>query len=180
MAEILENAKKNREKGDVQLIEQRRHIRIDAEDWADDIENAQVDVVVTFPDATMWISNFYTINCIQSIREDYLKNGHCLNGAYWCGSSPVIIVDNISRERIEQVIDELIKEHTFIHVFEYFGAVQERDLVRGNYPVDFFDNESKIDPSVVSLQATQLKLMLDHASDEIKELIMKEVFGLTQ
>lgn len=161
------------------MIEQRRHIRIDAEGWADDLENAQVDVVVTFPDATMWISNFFTINCIQSIRGDYLKNGHCLNGAYWCGSSPVIIVDNISRERIEQVIDELIKEQTFIYVFEYLGAVQDRDMVRVNYPIDFFDSEAKIDSSVVTLHATQLKLMLEQASEELKESIMKEVFGLT-
>ena len=90
------------------MIEQRRHISIDAEGWAEDIENAHVDVVVTFPDSTRWISNFYTINCIESMKKDYSKNGSCLNGAYWCASTPVIIVDNISRERIEQVIDELI------------------------------------------------------------------------
>lgn len=160
------------------MIEQRRHIRIDAEGWAEDIENAQVDVVVTFPDATMWISNFYTINCIQSIRGDYLMNGHCLNGAYWCGSSPVIIVDNISRERIEQVIDELIENKTFEYVFEYFGAVEERK--RSNYQNDFFDSKAKIEPSVVYYKATQLKQMLDQASEELKESIMKEVFGLTQ
>ncbi|GIO63730.1 hypothetical protein [Paenibacillus cineris] len=56
----------------------KRHIRIDAENWIHDPEQAQVDVVVTFPDATRWISNFYTIPCIESMRKDYLTSGECL------------------------------------------------------------------------------------------------------
>jgi hypothetical protein len=80
-------------------------------------------------------------------KGDYSKNGHCLNGAYWCGSSPVIIVDNISRERIKQVIDELIKDKTYEYVFEYFGAVEERS--KSNYENDFFDSTAKIEPSFV-------------------------------
>jgi hypothetical protein len=114
------------------------------------------------------------------MRKDYLRNGSCLNGAYWCVSSPVIIVDNISRERIEQVIDELIENKTFYYVFEYFGAVQERDLTRSSFQQDFFNNKTKIEPSVVFRQATQLKQMLDQASEEDKETIMREVFGLSR
>ncbi|MDQ0059991.1 hypothetical protein [Paenibacillus harenae] len=161
------------------MIEQRRHIRIDSEDFVEDIENSQVDVVVIFPDSTTWISNFYTIKCIESMRSDYLKNGRCLNGAYWCASSPVIIVDNVSRERIEQVVDELIENKTFEYLFEYFGPVQERDLTRTRFKDDFFNTESKIEPSIVYRQATQLKQMLDQASDEVKTIIMKEVFGVS-
>lgn len=159
------------------MFEHRKHIRIDAEGWAEDIEDAHVEVVVTFPDSTQWISNFYTIKCIESMRADYLRNGHCLNGAYWCASSPVIVVDNISRERIEQVIDELIGNKSFEYLFEYFGPVQERDLTRTQFNEGFFNSKSKIDPSVIFRHATQLKQMLDHASDEVKASIMKELFG---
>ncbi|GIO96715.1 hypothetical protein J14TS5_18010 [Paenibacillus lautus] len=162
------------------MIEKRRYIHIGAEGWEDDVEAAQVDVVVTFPDSTRWISNFYTIKCIESIRKDYLLNGHCLNGAYWCGSSPVVIVDNVSRERIEQVIDELIENAGFQYVFEYFGAVQEEDINRSRYPDYFFDEESKIDPSYVSYHASRLVQMLEQSSEEVRQTIMKDIFKIAQ
>jgi hypothetical protein len=162
------------------MIEKRRHIHIGAEDWIDDVEGAHADVVVTFPDSTRWISNFYTIKCIESIRKDYLQNGYCLNGAYWCGeSSPVIIVDNISRTRIEQVIDELIESAQFQYVFEYFGAVREEDYDRLGFSKDFFDEESRIDPSYVSYHASQLVQMLDQSSEEVRQMIMKNIFEIS-
>ena len=161
------------------MIERRRHIRIDSENYIEDIKNAQVDVIVTFPDSTMWISNFYTLSCIESMRIDYLKRGRCLNGAYWCASTPVIIVDNVSRERIEQVIDELISNRTFEYVFEYLGPVQERELTRIQFGEDFFSNETKIDQTILFRRATQLKQMLDQSTDEVRTSIMKDVFGVT-
>ncbi|GIO63731.1 hypothetical protein J43TS9_53050 [Paenibacillus cineris] len=60
------------------------------------------------------------------------------NGAYWCASTPVIIVDTINRERIEQVVDDLIEKEGFPYVFEYFGPVEERDIESSDYPPDFF------------------------------------------
>ncbi|MOA38293.1 hypothetical protein D3C78_1599630 [compost metagenome] len=132
--------------------------------------------MVTFPDSTRWISNFYTSKCIESMRKDYAKSGACLSGAYWCASSPVIIVDNISRERIEQVIDELIDQNTFQAVFQYFGPVEERELEAGRYPPDFFNKNSEIDPRYVSWHAVQLQQMLEQASEEVKAKIKKEIF----
>ncbi|WP_379138789.1 hypothetical protein [Paenibacillus sp. sgz500958] len=162
------------------MFERKRYIHIGAEGWADDVEAAQVDVVVTFPDSTRWISNFYTIKCIESIRKDYLRSGNCLNGAYWCGSSPVVIVDNISRERIEQVIDELIENAGFQYVFEYLGAVQEVDASRYRYPDDFFDLESKIDPSYITYYASRLAQMLEQSSDEVRQTIMNGILKVSQ
>lgn len=162
------------------MFEKKRHIRIDSEGWAEDLEDAQVDVVVTFPDSTRWISNFYTIKCIESMRKDYSGSGACLNGAYWCASTPVIIVDNVSRERIEQVVDDLIEDGSFKYVFEYFGAVHERDLEVSGYPEDFFDENSKIDPWYISYHAAQVQQMLDQAKEEVQEKIKKEIFGYSQ
>ncbi|WP_435921407.1 hypothetical protein [Paenibacillus sp. DYY-L-2] len=151
----------------------KRHIRIGAEAWIEDPEDSQVDVVVTFPDSTKWISNFYTIKCIESIREDYRVKGHCLNGAYWCGSSPVIIVDRVSRERIEQVVDELMGNQTFQYLFEYLGAVDERDLTVNSYPEGFFEEDAKIDPSYVAVYAARLDQMLDQSSPELRAKILR-------
>lgn len=81
------------------MIEKKRHIHIASEGWADDPEDAHETVVVTFPDSTRWICDFYTFKCIESMRQGYAKSGGCLQGAYWCPSTPVIIVDNICCER---------------------------------------------------------------------------------
>jgi len=141
------------------------------------LEDAQVDVVVTFPDSTKWISNFYTIKCIESMRKDYFLNGHCLNGAYWCASSPIIIVDRITRDRIEQVIDELIEKGGFQDLFDYFGAVQEEERIQQEYPENFFDQNAKLDPSFVTYHANQLAQMLDQSSDEVRETVLKDLLG---
>ncbi|CAM4015298.1 hypothetical protein [Saccharibacillus endophyticus] len=159
------------------MIANKRHIRIGAEEWMEGLEDAQVDVVVTFPNSTKWISNFYTIKCIESMRKDYLMNGHCLKGAYWCASSPIIIVDRISRDRIEQVIDELIETGGFRDLFDYFGAVQEEDIIRHEYPENFFDQSSKLDPSYVTSHASQLAQMLDQSSEEVRETVLKGILG---
>ncbi|WP_051507139.1 hypothetical protein [Saccharibacillus sacchari] len=159
------------------MFENKRHIRIGTESWLEDLEDAQVDVVVTFPDSTKWISNFYTITCIESMRKDYSLTGHHLNGAYWCASSPIIIVDRISRDRIEQVIDELIENEGFRYLFDYFGAVQEEDLIRHGYPENFFDQNSKLDPSYVTYHASQLAQMLDQSSEEVRETVLKGILG---
>ncbi|MDQ0112450.1 hypothetical protein [Paenibacillus harenae] len=162
------------------MLNKRRIIRIDAEGWAEDVEDAQVNVVVIFPNRTTWISNFYTYKCINSMREDYEARGVCLSGAYWCASSPVILVDSISRERIVQVVDELIDDNTFEYVFDYFGPVQERDLERTFFPDNFFDEGSNIEASFVYQKASLVKEMLDQLDSESRLNIMKDVFGLTQ
>jgi hypothetical protein len=163
-----------------EMMTTRRIIRIDAEGWAEDEKDAHVDVVVIFPNRTKWICNFYTYKCVDSMREDYIKSASCLSGGYWCASSPVILVDNIGRERIEQVIDELIETHTFEFSFEYFGPIEERDLKRTKIPEDFFDDGSSIELNYVFQKASIVKEMLDQLDLESRLIIMKEVFGVTQ
>jgi len=63
-------------------------------------------------------------------------------------------------------------------MFEYFGAVDERDKVRYGYPIDFFDQQSKIDPTYIANYATQLKLMLTQSSREVQEAVIKDLAGL--
>lgn len=94
------------------------------------------------------------------MKNDYLDKSTCLNGSFWCASSPVIIVDNIGRPMIEQVIDELIVNGGFQYLFEYFGFVDERDILRLDFPKDFFDKGSTIEPSVVNYNSSKLIQML--------------------
>lgn len=163
------------------MSEKRRHIHIGGEGWADDLEDAHVDVVVTFPDSSCWISDFYTMKCIESMRQDYSEKDQCLKGAYWCASSPSIIVDNVSRERIEQVVDELIERGTFKHLFEYLGSVEEASPhFQDRYPENFFDEEATIDSAIFYYHAVRLVQMLEHASEEVRETVKKDLFKITK
>ena len=46
--------------------------------------------------------------------------------------------DRVTREGIEQIVDELIVNGTFSYASEYLGAVDERALQAHGYPADFF------------------------------------------
>lgn len=85
------------------MFPKKRHVTIDSEGRVDNEEDGQVSVVVTFPDRTSWLTHFYTFKCVESIRQNYLSLG---NRPYMCPSNPLILVDIISRARIEAVIDE--------------------------------------------------------------------------
>lgn len=159
------------------MFEKKRHVRIAAESWVEDPEDAHVDVVVTFPDATTWIADFYTFKCLESIREDYRVKGYGLDGAYWAASK-VVLVDRVTRERIEQIVDELIEKGTFSYAFEYLGAVDERALQTNGYPADFFDENAKMDPSYVKWFAANLVQMLEQTDKETRTAVLKEMLDI--
>jgi hypothetical protein len=154
------------------MFSKKRHIRIDNEEWVEDDEEAQVSVVVTFPDSSQWLTNVYTLKCIQSIREDYLSSG---NGAYMWSAQPLIIVDRISRQHIEETIDKSIADNSFEFFFEYFGAVEPRQIKQ--FPEGFFEKDSTIDQDLIIRQASTLLQMLGHSSDEFKERVKEYLFG---
>ncbi|WP_169087744.1 hypothetical protein [Paenibacillus sp. PL91] len=139
---------------------------MDNDDFVEGDENAQVCVVVTFPDSSRWLTNVYTLTCIQSIREDALSSG---NDAYMWSTRPLIIVDKISRQHIEEMIDKSIADNSFEYFFEYFGGVEPRQIKQ--YPEGFFDKESTIDQDLVLQQASTLLQMLGHSSDECKGMV---------
>lgn len=154
------------------MFSAKRHVQIDNEGWAEFEADAQLFVVVTFPDRTRWACNFYTLTCIQTIRQDHLSS---MDRSYWWASNPLIIVDTINRKHIEEVIDESIANKTFEWLFEYFGPVEEHRL--DEYPKDFFEEHSKIEPSYIVRHASTLSQMLEQAGDELKEQVKQLLFG---
>ncbi|WP_239617921.1 hypothetical protein [Cohnella mopanensis] len=94
-------------------------IWIEAEEWAEgqwNINDDNTDVIVTFEDGSRWIASFYTYRNIQSLAEKNSQTGECLNGKYlW--SSDMLLVDECSRRRIEEVIQYLMGEQEFEHIF---------------------------------------------------------------
>jgi hypothetical protein len=92
---------------------------IEAETWVEgewDIYNDNTDVTVEFEDNTRWVASFFTYSNINKIIEKNKATGECLNGKYFW-SSDMLLVDEISRERIEEVIKHLIDNNEFCYIF---------------------------------------------------------------
>lgn len=85
---------------------------IEAEEWApgewtpaDD----NTDVIVTFDDVSRWVATFFSFANIQTLAEKNRRTGECLAGAYFWASD-MILIDEVSRPRIEEVVQHLIQE----------------------------------------------------------------------
>ncbi|GGG11210.1 hypothetical protein GCM10010912_64540 [Paenibacillus albidus] len=159
------------------MISSTRHIHISPEIPLEDAADCNVYVIVTFPDGSRWASDFYTYRNIESIREDYVRSGACLSGAYWPAPSSLTVADHLGRERIEEIVDLYIQEGTFEYSFEYIGQVTEHDLESMDYPEDLFNPEEKFDPSYVMRQFASFEQMLGNTTPETIEWIKKRIAG---
>lgn len=92
---------------------------IEAEQWAIeewDFHNDNTDVIVEFEDGTRWGATFFTYGNITKLVEKNKATGECLNGKYFW-SSDMLLVDEISRKSIEEIIQHLIRQGEFYNIF---------------------------------------------------------------
>lgn len=91
---------------------------IEAEQWADgwNINNDNTDVIVEFENDTRWVASFFTYSNINQLAEKNIRTGENLGGKYYWASN-MILVDEVSRKRIEEVINYLISEDEFETIF---------------------------------------------------------------
>jgi hypothetical protein len=78
--------------------------------------NDNSDVIVSFADGTRWVATFYTYANIAALTAKNRHTGECLNGAYFWGSDMILIYE-LSRPQIEQVVAHLIDEGHFESAF---------------------------------------------------------------
>lgn len=97
-------------------------------DWSP-IE-ANSDVVVTFVDGTRWVATFYTYANIATLAARNRQTGECLHGAYFWGTDMILIAE-LSRPQIEQVVAHLWDEGGFERVFARIEA--DDNLTTGDY-----------------------------------------------
>ncbi len=96
------------------------NIWIEAEHWAEgewDIRNDNTDVIVEFDNKERWVATFFTYSNISELVEKNKITGECLNGKYFWASD-MILVDEVGRERIQEVIEFLINEGEFDSIFK--------------------------------------------------------------
>ncbi|WP_238918602.1 hypothetical protein [Clostridium sp. YIM B02555] len=93
-------------------------IWIEAEQWEDvlDVHNDNTDVIVEFKNGARWGASFFTYSNISRLVEKNRVTGECLSGKYYW-SSDMVLIDEISRKRIEEVINYLICEGKFEVIF---------------------------------------------------------------
>jgi hypothetical protein len=94
-------------------------IWIEAEVWAPgqwSPTNDNTNVIVTFADRSRWVATFFSYANIATLVTNYRQSGENLGGKYFW-SSDMILVDEVSHKRIEQVIAHLLHEGNFTRMF---------------------------------------------------------------
>ena len=74
------------------------------------------DVIVSFEDGGSWVASFFSYRNIQSLAEKNRITGECLDGKYFWATD-MLLVDEVSRTRIKEVIEHLMDEGEFEQVF---------------------------------------------------------------
>ncbi|WP_312027091.1 hypothetical protein [Paenibacillus illinoisensis] len=111
---------------------------IEAEKWpvgSWETNDANTDVIVVFPDRSRWIASFFTYQNIHTLRQKNIQTGEYMNGSYFW-SSDMVLIDYISRERIEKFVDHTIECDNFQSIFNRYPDVDVEE--ENNYPVGFF------------------------------------------
>lgn len=92
---------------------------LEAEVWAPGAwipADTNSDAIVTFANGTRWVASFFSYANIASLVEQNRRTGGCLRGRYF-RASDMILVDEVSRQRIEEVVEHLISADEFERVF---------------------------------------------------------------
>ncbi|WP_218131574.1 MULTISPECIES: hypothetical protein [unclassified Paenibacillus] len=94
-------------------------IWIEAEQWAEgwNESDAISDVLVSFDDGTEWIASLFTYRNIETLICKNRISGECLKGDYFW-SSNMILVAEISRPRIEELVNHLLINGEFSSIFK--------------------------------------------------------------
>ena len=98
---------------------QRYSIWMEAEEWAPGQwtpADTNSDVIVTFEDGSRWVATFFSYTNINTLVEKNRRTGERMSGKYFW-SSDMILVDEVSRARIEEIVRYLIETNEFRQIF---------------------------------------------------------------
>src|ERR671916_1270078 len=98
---------------------QKYSIWIEAEEWAEGEwtpADDNSDVIVTFETGERWVATFFSYQNILSLAKKNRGTGECLSGKYFVATD-MILIDEVSRERIEEVVADLLKQDEFKRYF---------------------------------------------------------------
>jgi hypothetical protein len=90
--------------------------------WADGEwteTDCNMDVEVRFEGGARWGATFFTFDNIDSLRKKFAGSGECMQGAYFWARH-MILIDELSRSRIAEVVKYLLETGEFESAFELF------------------------------------------------------------
>lgn len=90
-------------------------IWIEAEVWAPGQWipiDANSDAMVTFENGERWVATFFSYRNILSLAGKNVETGEYLGGKYLVATD-MILVDEVSRQRIEEVVADLLESDGF-------------------------------------------------------------------
>jgi hypothetical protein len=102
---------------------------IEAEEWEPGHWNPSddnTDVIVTFAGGSRWVASFFSYANIAALTAKNRETGECLSGKFFWASD-MLLVDEVSRERIEEVIGHLLKECKFERIFTRLPDAEDAD-----------------------------------------------------
>jgi len=94
-------------------------IWIETEEWEAgqwDPQDCNSDVLVIFSNGTAWAAKFFTYRNLATLSEKNRQSGDSLQGGYFWTSN-MILVDELTRARVEAVVSELLANQEFELVF---------------------------------------------------------------
>jgi len=106
---------------------QKYSIWIEAEQWAPGEwtpSDDNTDVIVTFENGARWVATFFSYQNILSLASKNRGTGECLDGKYFVATD-MILVDEVTRHRIEEVVADMIARNNFENYFASCEPVAE-------------------------------------------------------
>jgi hypothetical protein len=106
---------------------QKYSIWIEAEQWAPGEwtpSDDNTDVTVTFENGARWVATFFSYQNILSLACKNRGTGECLDGKYFVAAD-MILVDEVTRQRIEEVVADMIERNDFETYFTLTEPVAE-------------------------------------------------------
>jgi hypothetical protein len=86
--------------------------------------DGNTDVVVTFANGDRWTATFVSYENVQTLTAKNRTTGENVSGGYFWVSN-MILVDAISRQRIEEVIHDLLHTGGFEYAFSLYGKEEK-------------------------------------------------------
>lgn len=102
-------------------------ISLESDHWVPgtwSVTDGNTDVFVELENGSNWVATFFTYANITSLTQKNRATGECSSGQYFWASD-MILVDEISRERIEEIVAYLLEEEEFEFVFKQIEADQK-------------------------------------------------------
>lgn len=106
-----------------------RSIWIEAEAWAAGEWTPADDttgVIVTFDDGSKWSGTFFSYKNLVSLVGKNKQTGECLSGKY-LRASDMTLVDEVSRERIEEVVRHLVAKDELTAMFSQCSQSKDEE-----------------------------------------------------